>query len=90
MREYRLVVVLKSDIKKETKDSLFADFQRWIGTVSDAKTNSLGDRKLAYPIKKQRTGEYVVMNFKADTVATDLNAQMNRNENVLRYLLVRE
>ncbi len=90
MRDYKLVVVLKSDLKKEKKDQLISDVQSWIGEMKSQKTDTLGDRKLAYPIKKQRTGEFVVMNFTADTIPTDVDSKMRMQEDILRYLLVRE
>lgn len=90
MRDYKLVVILKSDLKKERRDQLLSDFQGWIGEIDSPKTNTLGDRKLAYPIKKERTGEFVVMNFAAKTIPTDVDNKMRMQEDVLRYLLVRE
>lgn len=90
MRDYKLVVILKSDLKKERRDQLLSDFQSWIGEMDSPKTNTLGDRKLAYPINKERTGEFVVMNFSAKTIPTDVDNKMRMQEDVLRYLLVRE
>lgn len=89
MRDYKLVVILKSDLKKERKDKLLSDMQSWIGEVKSQKTDSLGDKKLAYPIKKERTGEYLVMDFEANTIPTDFDDKIRMQEEVLRYLLVR-
>ena len=90
MRNYKLVVVFKSDLKKESKDKLVTDIQSWIGEVKNAKVDTLGDKKLAYPIKKNRTGDYVVVNFEANTIPTDVDNKIRMQEDVLRYLLVRE
>lgn len=50
--------------------------------------NPWGLRSLAYPIQKKTTGLYTVIEF---TAPTDLNAklttQLNRDENIMRYLL---
>jgi small subunit ribosomal protein S6 len=89
MREYTFVVIIKSDVKKERKDALMQDVQKWIGEVESPKIESLGDRKLAYPIKKQKTGEYVTLSFAAKTIPTDVNAKMLLQEDVLRHLLIR-
>ncbi len=89
MRDYKLVVILKSDLKKDRRDQILSDVQNWIGKIDSPKTDTLGDRKLAYPIKNARTGEYVVMNFSAETIPTDVDAKMRMQEDVLRYLLVR-
>ena len=90
MRDYKLVIILKSDLKKDRRDKLLSDVQSWIGEMDSPKTDTLGDRKLAYPIKKERTGEFVVMNFAANTIPTDVNDKIRMQEDVLRYLLVRE
>ncbi len=90
MKKYKAVLILKSDLKKDQKDTLMGDLKSWIGNVTDEKIDSLGDRKLAYPIKKQKTGEYVVMQFSAPTIPTDVNAKIQMNESILRYLLVLE
>ena len=90
MRDYKLVLILKSDLKKERRDKLMKEVQGWIGETVSPKTDSLGDRKLAYPIKKEKTGEYVVMNFSANTIPTTVNDKMRMQEEILRYLLVKE
>jgi ribosomal protein S6 len=89
MRDYTLILVVKSDSKKERKDALMNDVQKWIGKIEDSKIESLGERKLAYQIKKQKTGEYLTLKFKADTIPTDVNGKILLQEDVLRHLLVK-
>lgn len=52
--------------------------------------NPWGLRSLAYPIQKKTTGLYTVIEY---TAPTDVNAkvelQMNRDENVMRYMLTK-
>ena len=59
------------------------------GTV--AETRILGKRRLAYPIKHQGEGYYVLVHFKARPAAgPQLEARLNILEEVLRYLLVNQ
>ena len=89
MRNYQLVLLLKSDIKKEQKEKLFADVKSWAGEIKSDKVESLGERKLSYQIKHNQKGEYVVLSFESDRVSEDLNKKLLIRDEVLRHLLVR-
>lgn len=89
MKSYKLVLLLKSDLKKEAKDKLYADIKSWLGDVENAQAESLGEKKLAYPIKRAKSGEYVVFNFESDRVGADLNNRLVIRDEVMRYLLIR-
>jgi len=84
-----LVVVLKPDLKKDQKDKLFTDVKKLMGNVSGDKLESLGEKKLSYPIKRERRGEFAVLAFEADNIAQDFNKRIGIKEEVLRHLLVR-
>ena len=89
MKKYQLVMVLAPDLKKDQKDKLFGDVKKIMGEVSSDKVGSLGEKKLSYPIKKERRGEFAVLSFEADNVAADFNKRIGMKEEVLRHLLVR-
>ena len=82
-------MVLTPDLKKDQKDKLFEDVKRIMGEVSSDKMESLGEKKLSYPIKKERRGEFVALNFEADNIAGDFNKRIGIKEEVLRHLLIR-
>lgn len=90
MRKYKLVLLLASDIKKEAKEKLFDEIKKWIGTISSSSVDSLGEKKLAYPIKHAKRGDYAVLNFEAEKVDTDLNRRLLIKEEILRHLLIRQ
>jgi ribosomal protein S6 len=89
MKNYKLVLLLKSDLKKEAKDKLIEDIKKWIGTVKSDKLDAIGEKKLAYTIKAQRSGDYLVYNFEADNVTDELNKRLLIRDEILRHLLVR-
>lgn len=89
MRNYQLVLLLKSDLKKEQKDKLFEDIKKMSGKTSSEKMESLGEKKLAYPIKSEKKGEYVVLSFESDKIDDDFNKKLNIREELLRFILVR-
>jgi small subunit ribosomal protein S6 len=54
------------------------------------KAEPWGRRRLAYPIKQCRDGQYVLMQYKLDPKAsTDLERALRLTEEVIRYLVIR-
>jgi small subunit ribosomal protein S6 len=76
------------------------DFTRVLGKVNDqitklggtvTETNQWGKRRLAYPIKRQAEGNYVLEKVQIkQTALKELDASLKLSEDVLRYLFVRE
>jgi small subunit ribosomal protein S6 len=89
MKNYRLVLLLRSDLKKDQKDKLYEDIKKWIGEAKNDKIESLGEKKLAYPIKREKKGEYVMLNFETEGITDELNKKLLIRDEILRHLLVR-
>lgn len=90
MRNYRLVLILKSDLKKEAKEKLLESVKSWGGKISDEKIVELGEKKFAYPIKGDKKGDYVLLEFKSDAVSPEMENKVRINDDILRHLLVRD
>lgn len=91
MRNYRLVLLFKSGLKKAKQDEVFTNVKQWIGEeVKEDKIDNLGEKKLAYPIKREKSAEYMMMSFKAQKVSRDLDKRLTMEEDILRHLLVRD
>ena len=89
MRKYRLVLILKSDLKKEEKEKLLVDVKKWSGKIEKEKVTDLGEKKFAYTIKKHLKGDYVLVEFEADSVSTEFDNKLRVHSDILRHLLVR-
>ncbi len=89
MRKYRLVLVLKSDIKKTDKEKLLKDVISWGGKIEKDQVKELGEKKFAYPINGDQKGDYVLIEFESNSVSRELEQKVTINDNVLRHLLVR-
>jgi small subunit ribosomal protein S6 len=90
---YELVFILNANLSEEdsTKllDNINSQITKFGGTVNE--TNLWGKRKLAYPIKKQTEGNYVLERVEIKPAALkDLDANLKLTDNILRYLFVRE
>ena len=90
MRLYELMVIfpLEDDQHKAGREQLLADLAG-NGAVIE-KTDEMGDRDLAYEIKKHKRGKYVLFTFKADPAKiTACDRVFKLNANLLKYLFVR-
>jgi small subunit ribosomal protein S6 len=51
----------------------------------------LGKRMFAFPINKQKEGNYILCDMKAlPSVVTELNQKLRHDESVIRYLLIEQ
>jgi len=92
MRDYEIVYIFKSVF---TSDEIDARLERYHGILTSADGAEItaveqwGKRQLAYPIRKETNGHYVVAQF---TTAPEALAQLERtlklDEDLLRFLIV--
>lgn len=92
MRFYENVFIARQDLTSNQIETLAQHYtaivKEYGGEVS--KTEFCGLRTLAYPIKKNKKGHYVLFNIAVDSKAiTEMERQMRLNEDVLRFLTVR-
>jgi len=91
-RFYETIFIARQDITANQVESLAKQYTTVIkefgGEVT--KTEFCGLRNLAYKIKKNRKGHYVLMNIAVKSEGIkEVERQMKINEDVLRYLSVR-
>ena len=91
-RFYETIFIARQDITANQVQSLAKQYTSIIkeygGEVT--KTEFCGLRNLAYKIKKNRKGHYVLMNVEVKSEGIqEMERQMKINEDVLRYISVR-
>lgn len=92
MRFYETVFIVRQDLTTSQVELLAQGYANVIrehgGEVS--KTEFCGLRALAYRIKKNRKGHYVLMNITSGVAGVaEMERQMKLNEDILRILTVR-
>ncbi|MHA1600445.1 MAG: 30S ribosomal protein S6 [Alphaproteobacteria bacterium] len=92
MAFYECVFIARQDISATQAEALADQFSSLIeengGQVG--KKEMWGLRNLAYRIKKNRKGHYILLNLDAPAAAVhEMERTMRLNEDVLRYLTVR-
>lgn len=90
MRRYELTVIfpLEEDQHRAGRAQLMTDLSANGAEIET--TNEMGDRDLAYEIKKKTRGKYVLFVIKADPAKiTVLDRIFKLNANLLKFLFVR-
>lgn len=87
MNSYFLTLVLKDSQTEAARKELLDSLSKKLS----GKLNLWGSRDLAYPIKHFTRGFYAHFEFSADpSLAKDLDKTLKVEEDILRYLLVRD
>ena len=94
MRKYEIMYILKADLDDASRKEVMDKLAKIIidnGGKVEKTDESMGLRELAYPIKDQTKGYYVVLNVSMDNVAiNEFNRLVRINPSVLRHLIVVE
>ncbi|MCL5611814.1 MAG: 30S ribosomal protein S6 [Chloroflexi bacterium] len=90
MRNYELVCIIQTDLDEAALNSVLDRLKGWVtesgGSVD--KVDIWGKRKMAYQIRKQREGNYVLFNLSLDPqAARGLEQNIRYTETVLRHML---
>ncbi len=89
---YETVYIARQDISSQQVETLTEQMSTFIteGGGSVAKVENWGLRNLAYKVKKNRKGHYVLMNIDAPIPAVkEMERNLQLNEDVLRYMTIR-
>lgn len=93
MTKYEIMYIINPTILEEGRDAVIAKVDT-ILTESGAaltKTEKWGERKLAYPIDKKKTGFYVLTTLEMDgTRLVEVERKLNITEEVMRYIIVKQ
>jgi small subunit ribosomal protein S6 len=89
---YETVFIARQDISSQQVETLTELMSGFVtdgeGTV--AKVENWGLRNLAYKVKKNRKGHYVLMNIDAPIAAVkEMERNMLLNEDILRHMTIR-
>ncbi len=91
MRNYELVCIVQPELDETAFKGVIERVSNWV-TEAGGKVDKVdvwGRRRLAYHIRKQREGQYVLMNVSLDPKATsELERNIRYLETVLRHMLV--
>ncbi len=90
MRKYELVCIVQPELDETAFKGVVDRVSGWIGEAGGTvdKVDIWGRRRLAYTIRKQKEGQYVLLNLTLDPKATSgLERNIRYLETVLRHML---
>ena len=93
MNKYESVCILTSKLTNEEVANEIAKIQTTIKEFSDLPISieNIGKKKLAYEIKKNTEGIYLVIHFQAESECIyELERFYRINDNVIKFMVIRE
>lgn len=92
MNKYELMFIVKTTMETENANKLADSYKKVItddkGEILSFK--EMGQRKLAYEIKKQTNGFYYVIDFNASVpTVKELDRRLRLDENIIRHLIIK-
>jgi small subunit ribosomal protein S6 len=90
MRKYELICIIQPDLDENAFNGVLDRVKGWIvefgGSVD--KVDLWGRRRMAYIIRKQKEGQYVLLNVTLNPSSTsDLERNLRFQEPILRHML---
>jgi small subunit ribosomal protein S6 len=91
MREYEVVFIVHPDLEETALNELVERVQGWITENGGAitKVDLWGKRKLAYDIRKQKEGQYILLQAQIPPkYCIELERNLRLLEPVMRFLII--
>ncbi len=92
MTKYEIMFIISTHLTDEEKKATVEKVEKILTRygAEEINTEIMGDKKLAYPIKKKENGYYVLTKFTFDgTKLNDVETKLNITEAILKYMIVR-
>lgn len=86
-----MTLVLKPDLKKESREKLLKELKKWLGKGKILSSKEWGKKELSYPIKKEKEGEYLFLEIEmTPEKGGEIEKKLRLEEEILRHLLLRK
>lgn len=87
IRDYELTILVREDAPQDVIDGLTKKIKRY-GKITSIEDD--GVKRLCYPIRNQERAHYLFYALELeDGVQAELAGNLNLNDDIMRYLLVR-
>lgn len=93
MNKYEIMFIVKADLSEDEEKATVKSFEKVLTDMGAKIINSkdLGQKKLAYEIKKQVRGYYHLLNVECDSKAVkEFDRKALIDERILRHLIIKE
>lgn len=92
MNKYETIFLMKNTLTEEQRNETIDKIKNYInGNGKITNTEDLGEKTLAYEIKKHKKAFYYLIEFDAKSEAiTDLERMYRINDNILKFIVMRK
>lgn len=93
MNKYEIMFIVKADLSEDEEKATVKSFEKVLNDMGAKIINSkdLGQKKLAYEIKKQVRGYYHLLNVECDSKAVkEFDRKALIDEKIIRHLIIKE
>ena len=93
LRKYEMVFILDASLDDEAVETELSKVGSIIEKAKGSilETTKWGIKKLAYPIKHQENGNYIILNFTCDDESViEIDRVSKINDKVIRHMIVKE
>jgi small subunit ribosomal protein S6 len=81
---------MRPSLKEADRKKIVETVTGWLGKAKIAKENDWGQKALAYPIKKEDAGYYLMLQLESEEgIPADLETRILRNDSIIRHILLR-
>lgn len=89
MRVYELVLIARGSLTEALRKKLIAGVKVLLKDLKIVKENEVGQKTLAYKIKREASGFYFDFVLEGETIPQDFEKKLLENDNILRHLVLR-
>jgi len=92
MNKYETIFIINSNLEESAIKGVIEKFSNLINTNGKVESvDEWGKKKLAYPMKKQTEGYYVLINFEADpSEIAELERIYRITDEVIKFIVVKK
>jgi len=93
MKKYEIMFIVRPDLEEGTNKKVFDDMEKVL-TSNKAKVTlakEMGQKQLAYEIKKHKSGYYYLFNIEAEDnkAIKEFDRLALINDNIIRHLIIK-
>ncbi|MBI2049471.1 30S ribosomal protein S6 [Candidatus Roizmanbacteria bacterium] len=89
MRSYELILITKASLSDALRKKLMTSIKALLGDLKVKDEKELGEKHLAYKIKKETKGFYWDLFLEGEGVPKDFEKKLGEFDKILRHLLIK-
>lgn len=90
-RIYESIYIVKGTLQNEEYKKVLENLKKQFENMEIKKIKELGIKKLAYDVQENKTGYYIVIDFKAtDNEITDIQRYCRVSQDIIKFIILKK